>query len=262
MDEDVDMGSSEDQEQQHGQHHKMDLEYGQTSAAIKPKVKVGAACVPGQKICVANEYFEAGDGAYEFGNTIFASVLGYLHIQEFPEQELSVVSVKRKDDHPPFTAPYVGAIVTCVVLSRTPKLARCLITHVGKVKLSDMVKGIIRREYISEKHRDLAEIETSFGIGDVVLARVVGIGDGDFIMSTGEDNLGVAQAISKAGYYMVPIGWTKMECPLTKEVQLKKVAKIVQHRNMDYWRRRNEEIRMKDKGSDELSKRLKKECND
>jgi hypothetical protein len=88
------------------------------------------------------------------------------------------------------------------VLSRTSKLARCLITHVGKVKLKDMVKGIIRREYICEKHRDLAEIATSFGIGDTVLARVVGVGEGDFIMSTAEDNLGVAQSISKAGEEM------------------------------------------------------------
>jgi len=66
-----------------------------------------------------------------------------------------------------------------------------------------MVKGIIRREYISEKQRDLSEIETSFGIGDTVLARIVGIGDGDFIMATAEDNLGVAQSISKAGKLII-----------------------------------------------------------
>jgi len=216
--------------------------------------------MPGQKICLANEYYEAGEGAYEFGNMIYASVVGFLHIEEFSEQELTVVSVKRKDDKPSFTAPYVGAVVTCVVLSRTSKLCRCLITYVGKVKLDDMVKGIIRREYISEKHRDLAEIETSFGIGDTVLARIVGIGDGDFIMATAEDNLGVAQSISKAGYFMVPIGWTKMECPYTKEVQPKKVAKIVQDRNIEYWRKRNEELRSK-KGLDTLAKHLKDECD-
>jgi hypothetical protein len=62
---------------------------------------------------------------------------------------------------------------------------------------------------------------------------------------------------------MVPIGWTKMECPKTKEVQLRKVAKIVQDRNVDYWRRRNtEEIKIKDEGSDKLAQNLKKECDD
>jgi len=48
-----------------------------------------------------------------------------------------------------------------------------LITHVGNVQLDEAIKGIIRREYITEKHRDLAEVETSFGIGDTVLARIV-----------------------------------------------------------------------------------------
>jgi len=71
------------------------------------------------------------------------------------------------------------------------------------------------------------------------LARVVDIGDGDFIMSTAEDALGVATAISKAGYYMVPIGWTMMECPKTKETEPRKVAKIIQNKNVEYWHARN-----------------------
>ncbi len=61
----------------------------------------------------------------------------------------------------------------CQVTSRTRKLARCHITHVGSVKLNDSIRGIIRREYITDKQRDLAEIETSFGIGDTILARIV-----------------------------------------------------------------------------------------
>lgn len=61
---------------------------------------------------------------------------------------------------------------------------------------------------------------------------------------------------------MVPIGWTKMECPYTKEVVAKKVARIVQDRNVEYWRKRNEELKIKDKGSDEISKKLKGEYDD
>jgi len=210
-----------------------------SDAKFKPKIATGTPCMPGQRICIANEYFEAGEGAYEFGDSIFASVLGFLHKEELSEQELTVISDKRGDGKPPFTAPYVGAVVTCIVLSRTQKLCRCLITHVDNVKLDDVVKGIIRREYIHEKHRDLSEVETSFGAGDTVLARIVGISDGDFILSTGEDALGVATAISSAGYYMVPVGWTKLECPKTKESQQRKVAKIVQNKNVEYWHLRN-----------------------
>lgn len=126
-----------------------------------------------------------------------------------------------------------------------------------------MVKGIIRREYITEKNRDSAEIGASFGVGDIVLSRIVGIGEGDFIMSTAEDNLGVAQSVSKAGYFMVPVGWTKMECPKTKEMQPKKVAKIVQDRNLEYWKKRNDDLlKIRDKGSDEIAKKLKSQYDD
>jgi len=34
---------------------------------------------------------------------------------------------------------------------------------------------------------------------------------------------------------MIPIGWTKMECPVTKEVQERKVAKIVPEESMVSW---------------------------
>jgi hypothetical protein len=48
----------------------------------------GVLPITGQKICVANEYFESGEGAYEFGSHIYASVVGWLHVQEFTEQEV------------------------------------------------------------------------------------------------------------------------------------------------------------------------------
>lgn len=38
---------------------------------------------------------------------------------------------------------------------------------------------------------------------------------------------------------MVPVGWTKMECPKTKELVTRKVAKIVQDKNVQYWHQRN-----------------------
>jgi len=206
---------------------------------LKPKIIKGAPCMPGQKICVANEYYEAGQGAYEEENIIYASVLGWLCLTEYPDQELTVVSVEQGNGKQPFASPHVGAIVTCTIVSRTRQLVRGLITYVGNVKLDDPIRGIIRRENINDKHRDATETETSFGIGDTVLARVVDIGDGDFIMSTAEDALGVATAISKAGYYMVPIGWTMMECPKTKETEPRKVAKIIQNKNVEYWHARN-----------------------
>ena len=38
---------------------------------------------------------------------------------------------------------------------------------------------------------------------------------------------------------MVPVGWTMMECPKTKESQPRKVAKIIQDRKVECWHLRN-----------------------
>jgi hypothetical protein len=53
---------------------------------------------------------------------------------------------------------------------------------------------------------------------------------------------------------MVPVGWTTMECPKTKEVQQRKVAKIIQDRNVEYWHKRNLGETAKSKDGKETSK--------
>lgn len=45
----------------------------------------------GQKLADYNEYCEPGEGAYEYANAIYACIVGWVSIENFPEQEVRPV---------------------------------------------------------------------------------------------------------------------------------------------------------------------------
>jgi exosome complex component CSL4 len=71
------------------------------------------------------------------------------------------------------------------------------------------------------------EINKSFRCGDIVIARVISLGDtNSYFLSVAENELGVVIAYSEAGHKMVPISWNEMQCPITLLKEHRKVAKI------------------------------------
>eukprot|EP00877_Chromochloris_zofingiensis_P001488 jgi/Chrzof1/1133/Cz01g41130.t1 len=67
-----------------------------------------------------------------------------------------------------------------------------------------------------------------FHPGDIVRAEVLSLGDArSYYLSTAKNELGVVYAKSPAGVPMVPISWQQMQCPQTKAVEKRKVAKLV-----------------------------------
>lgn len=68
-----------------------------------------------------------------------------------------------------------------------------------------------------------------FRPGDVVLARVLSLGDRrNFYLTTAASELGVIYAKSEdADAPLVPISWNAMQCSETGVVESRKVAKIV-----------------------------------
>jgi exosome complex component CSL4 len=64
--------------------------------------------------------------------------------------------------------------------------------------------------------------------GDVILARVIGLGDNQtsFYLSTAEDEFGVVFGTSDPGFKLVPVSWTHMQCSVTGDKELRKVAKV------------------------------------
>ena len=68
----------------------------------------------------------------------------------------------------------------------------------------------------------------SFRIGDIVRARVISRGDKrSYYLSTDHNDLGVVLATSAAGATMVPVSWECMQCPETKAIEYRKVAKLL-----------------------------------
>ena len=106
---------------------------------------------------------------------------------------------------------------------------RASIHCVEETVLRHPFKAVIRKEDIRETDKSSVETYKCFRVGDIVLARVVGVGEHHtFLLSTAEDELGVAVAYSQLNKQtpMVPVTWTQMRCPKTYVRELRKVAKI------------------------------------
>eukprot|EP00074_Homo_sapiens_P094081 XP_016871793.1 exosome complex component CSL4 isoform X2 [Homo sapiens] len=99
-----------------------------------------------------------------------------------------------------------------------PCLLRTLFEELSARKMSEQLK----------KTRLLVEIYKSFRPGDIVLAKVISLGDAqsNYLLTTAENELGVVVAHSESGIQMVPISWCEMQCPKTHTKEFRKVARV------------------------------------
>ncbi|KAM6415673.1 exosome complex component CSL4 isoform 2-T2 [Rhynochetos jubatus] len=153
-------------------------------------------CVPGERLCSAEEA-TAGSGTYARHGFIFSSLAGCLQ-RRSGDSGLPVVSVVR--DAECQLLPDVGAVVTCKVCSINSRFAKVHILYVGSTPLKSTFRGTIRREDIRATEKDKVEVYKSFRPGDIVLAKVISLGDAqsNYLLSTAENELGVVVARSEA----------------------------------------------------------------
>eukprot|EP00887_Chlorella_sp_A99_P002579 scaffold6.g2579.t1 len=150
-----------------------------------------SVCTPGQRLALATER-EAGPGTHVKDGYVCASLVGIR--REVPvadAQQKPTLEVVRSGAAP--VVPAVGDVVTARVTRITPRLAAADILCVGSQPVQQRYSGIIR-------------------------VQVWG-------PSTARNELGVVYACSVAGVPMVPISWSEMQCPRTKAVESRKVAK-------------------------------------
>ena len=124
----------------------------------------------------------------------------------------------------------MGDIVTAKVSSINPRFAKVTIECVRDVTLREPFRGIIRKEDIREFEKDKVEIYKSFRPSDIILAKVISLGEASsgFLLSTAEDELGVAIAKSESsGMKMIPISWNEMQCPKTYNKENRKIAQLI-----------------------------------
>ncbi|TWW59564.1 Exosome complex component CSL4 [Takifugu flavidus] len=179
---------------------------------------------PGEKLCSAEDCV-LGTGVYLRHGYIHSSLAGYV-VRKSEGKELPMISVVRGTELQ--LLPDVGAIVTCKVTSINPRFAKVHILKVGSTSLKDHFKGTIRKEDVRATEKDKVEIYKSFRPGDIVLAKVMSIGnvESSYLLTTAENELGVVVAHSESGAVMVPISWSEMQCPLTYAKELRKVARV------------------------------------
>merc|ERR1719447_904240 len=103
----------------------------------------------------------------------------------------------------------------------------CEIVAVGDSVLSERFRGVIRKQDVRFFEVDKVRLVDCFRIGDFVRAQVLAHGDArSYVLSTAlSDDLGVILARSAAGGFLEPISWEYMKCPITGQVEQRKVAK-------------------------------------
>ncbi|PKA66194.1 hypothetical protein AXF42_Ash006891 [Apostasia shenzhenica] len=107
------------------------------------------------------------------------------------------------------------------------RMASADIMCVESKAVKEKFTGIIRQQDVRATEIDKVDMYLSFRPGDIVRALVLSLGDARaYYLSTAKNELGVVSAQSLTGATMVPISWTEMQCPLTGQVEKRKVATI------------------------------------
>uniref|UniRef100_A0A8K9XVU6 Exosome complex component CSL4 n=1 Tax=Oncorhynchus mykiss TaxID=8022 RepID=A0A8K9XVU6_ONCMY len=191
---------------------------------FSPCVCIHLSLPAGDRLC-STEDCMPGTGVYLRHGYIYSSLAGYV-LRKNEGEELPVISVVRETEAQ--LLPDVGAIVTCKVTCINPRFAKVHILYVGSTPLKDRFRGTIRKEDVRATEKDRVETYKSFRPGDIVLAKVISLGDvqSNYLLTTAENELGVVVAHSEAGAQMVPISWCEMQCPRTHAKEFRKVARV------------------------------------
>ncbi|KAH7867532.1 hypothetical protein Vadar_034620 [Vaccinium darrowii] len=184
---------------------------------------------PGEVLGKASE-LKAGRGAYvePRDNTVYASLTGRRSLIPPPSgssDQRPTVEVTGHKAHG--AVPEPGSIVIARVTKVMVRMASADIMCVGSKSVREKFTGSIRQQDVRATEIDKVDMHSSFRPGDIVRASVLSLGDARaYYLSTAKNELGVVSAESTAGAAMVPISWTEMQCPLTGQIEQRKVAKI------------------------------------
>ncbi|XP_013087934.2 exosome complex component CSL4-like [Biomphalaria glabrata] len=182
-------------------------------------------CVPGQRLCRVDDMHVPGNGTYASDGFIYSSILGYWNERVNSESKEKVIDVL--NSYAQTVIPFINAIVTARVTNINPRYCKCEILTVGDKPLSDFYRGLIKKEDVRTTEKDRVELYKCFRPGDIIIARVISLGDAQsYILSTAENELGVIIGMSQDGIKMVPTSWCKMQCPKTLNEEFRKVAKV------------------------------------
>ena len=201
-----------------------------TIMPVQPNLRygIGSTVAPGDRICSARKC-GAGDGTYIRGGNIHASAVGKLNLVP-SGGDAFVVTVTLEGDKQYASSQVLS--VGQVVLGRVVRviLQQAFVEIVSADvtgPLKERHSGSIRKEDVRAGATEEVEIYASFRPGDIVLCRIISLGDSRrYFLTTGEAELGVIRATcSSCRENMAPLSWKEMECPSCKQKELRKCAK-------------------------------------
>jgi len=168
----------------------------------------------------------AGAGAYVDGaGRVRASACG--EATTVGEGENAVSSVRTAAGEA--VVPRIGDDVYGRVTRVGEKAANVAVAVVnGRAPADGAFVGTIRRQDARAHAVDSVVMDECFREGDVVRAEVLSLGDSrSFYLTTAKDELGVVRATHRESRKtMLPISWTEVQCPVTGEVEDRKVARV------------------------------------
>lgn len=190
---------------------------------------VGEMKTPGEVLGPVTKW-AAGPGTHVAGGNVVASLTGRCQVSEAgasgeDKNQLPALAIVHGRRQPAIPRP--GAIVTCRVTKVDPRLALADILCVGSRAATQKFSGVVRQEDVRATEIDKVDMFQSFRPGDIIRAAVLSLGDSRaFQLSTARNELGVVYAKSFAGAPMAPVSWQEMECPVTRQREPRKVAKV------------------------------------
>ncbi|KAF3452380.1 hypothetical protein FNV43_RR02813 [Rhamnella rubrinervis] len=202
---------------------------------------------PGDLLGKASE-FKAGRGTYvsPHNHSLYASLTGFRRTLSPPPDSPDQRRIVEVTGHKAHGAvPEPGAIVIARVTKVMARMASTDIMCVGPKAVREKFSGIIRQQDVRATEIDKVEMHLSFRPGDIVRALVLSLGDARaYYLSTAKNELGVISAESATGEPMVPISWTEMQCPLTGQIEQRKVAKESFDLPPDYFKQLPRDLRL------------------
>nr|XP_047134264.1 exosome complex component CSL4 isoform X2 [Hydra vulgaris] len=185
--------------------------------------KLQGLAVPGDRLGSVSDYI-AGSGTYIRNGFIYSKLCGNVVAKKEIEDKLVLEVIRNKLQN---IVPEVNSIATCKVISNNTRLCKVFILSVNGVSLHGKFIGIIRKEDVRATEKDKVKMYESFCPGDVIVARILSLGDSQsYYLTTAENELGVIYASSIHGHAMVPVDWCTMQCTVTGLKENRKVAKV------------------------------------
>lgn len=166
------------------------------------------------------------DGYYILSDTVHASRCGTLKYAGKNDQKtFYVTNVVNEGD----IIPSEGDLVEGRIKNIGIRYCKVEITKINNQVVKNVFNATLRKENIRKTEVDRIIISECYRPHDIIRAKVVSLGSmRSYELSTADEMYGVVHAKSyPMKENLIPVSWNEMKCPITGELEKRKVAKLL-----------------------------------